>query len=132
MVLLIRALTKYMAGSHFSFMAKAEGQSKQSLRFSSTSHLAYKAILMDISEFHNHELCNSNTAQLHGKESQKFQLESHTWKTVTLLCYSSKKEKFCYQNKRNKASRFPRYWCLIIQVVEHIADKDKKIAGSVI
>lgn len=68
MVLLIRALTKYMAGSHFSFMAKAEGQSKQSLRFSSTSHLAYKAILMDISEFHNHEL---STATQHSSMVRK-------------------------------------------------------------
>lgn len=79
---------------------------------------------MNISEFHNHELCNSNTALLHGKESQKFQLDSHTWKI--LLYYSSKKDKFCYQSNWNKASRFPKYKYLIIQVVEHTADKDKK------
>lgn len=98
-VLLIRALikaalSKCMAGSHFSFMAKAEAQSKQSLKFSSILHLAYEAILLAICEFRSHVLCNSTAAGLCGKKSQS-QLESHTCKTFTLLYDTSKKEKFC-------------------------------------
>lgn len=54
------------------FYGKSKRTVKQPLRFSFMWHLAHRAILMDTSEFHNHEFCNNNTAQLHCKEVQSF------------------------------------------------------------
>lgn len=73
-VLLIRALikaalSKRMAGSHLTFTAKAEAQSKKSLKSSSVCHLADEAMLLAISKLHSYELCNSN-AGLPRKERQ--------------------------------------------------------------